>query len=134
MFTVGQRKRLPLPGGSGRPVYVTEINASTGVVTVGHAEDLMKRELFASGVNWVSGVPPTRPVEADVRIRYNGRDATARVTPVGDWAKIEFDEPVRAITPGQAVVFYRGDEVLGGGIIELSAPVSNSLPAAVAAS
>jgi tRNA-specific 2-thiouridylase len=129
-FTVGQRKGLPIAGGNGRPVYVTKINAHTGDVTVGHAEDLLQTELYASGVNWVSGEPPRGPVRAQARIRYNGSEDDATVTPLGEWAKITFERPMRAVTPGQAVVFFDGETVLGGGLIELEAPAGVERPLA----
>lgn len=127
-FTIGQRKGLPINGGTGRPVFVTHINAATGDITVGDAKDLLKTELWASGVNWISGDRPSGNVRCEARIRYNGRNAAATVTAHGDWAKIEFDDPVRAITPGQAAVFYSGDEVLGGGLIEPAPPVFEDSP------
>ena len=121
-FTIGQRKGLPIAGGTGRPVFVTHINAATGDITVGDARDLLKTELWASGVNWISGTAPTGPISCQARIRYNGQNADATVTAHGDWAQIEFAEPVRAITPGQAAVFYDSDQVLGGGLIEPAPP------------
>jgi tRNA-specific 2-thiouridylase len=121
-FTIGQRKGLPIPGGTGRPIFVTHINSATGDVTVGDATELLKDELWASGVTWVSGSEPAGSVRVQARIRYNGKNATATVTPHGDWAQLRFDEPVRAITPGQAVVFFDGSEVLGGGLIEPAPP------------
>jgi tRNA-specific 2-thiouridylase len=77
-------------------------------------------------VNWISGETPDAPVVVTARIRYRGAEDTARVTPLAPapsgekWARIEFERPQRAVTPGQAVVFYRGDEALGGGFIELA--------------
>ena len=121
-FTIGQRKGLPIPGGTGRPVFVTHINAATGDITVGDATELLKDELWASGVTWVSGSEPTGELRVQARIRYNGKNASATVTPHGEWARLRFDEPVRAITPGQAVVFFDGSEVLGGGLIEPAPP------------
>ena len=67
--------------------------------------------------------PPNEPVTVDAKIRYNAGVSTATLMPRGDWAEIRFDEPQRAVTPGQAVVFYQGDVVLGGGIIEREAPM-----------
>ena len=133
-FTVGQRRGLPLNGGSNRPLFVTGIDASTGTVRVGPAEELAQKELTASGVNWISGVQPAAPVRVTASIRYRGREQGAHVTPVsGDRALIAFDEPQRAVTPGQAVVFYNGVEVLGGGIIEHAGrPAGNERVAAVA--
>ncbi len=118
-FTVGQRRGLPLNGGSKRPLFVTGIDAATGTVTVGPAEELAQKELTASGVNWVSGHKPPAPVRVTASVRYRGREQDALVTPLtAGRAVIEFDTPQRAVTPGQAVVFYNGVEVLGGGIIE----------------
>ncbi len=123
-FTIGQRKGLPISGGTGRPVFVTHINAATGDITVGSAKDLLKRKLWVSGVNWIAGGAPSRPVRCEARIRYNGQNTAATVTPRGEWAELEFDEPVRAITPGQAAVFFDGDAVLGGGLIEPAPPAN----------
>ena len=118
-FTIGQRRGIPLNGGSNRPLFVTRIDASTGTVTVGPAEELAQKELTASGVNWISGVQPAAPVRVTASIRYRGREQGALVTPISDnRALITFDAPQRAVTPGQSVVFYRGVEVLGGGVIE----------------
>ncbi len=118
-FTVGQRRGLPLNGGSNRPLFVTGIDAASGTVTVGPAEELAQKELTASGVNWISGIQPAAPVRVTASIRYRGREQDAMVTPLSaDRAVIEFDAPQRAVTPGQAVVFYDDVEVLGGGIIE----------------
>tara|TARA_Y100001936_G_C16092311_1_gene687563 strand:- start:4340 stop:5488 length:1149 start_codon:yes stop_codon:yes gene_type:complete len=126
-FTIGQRKGLPIENISNRPVYVTKINPETNEVTVGHAEDLMKKRLFCNKVNWTSGKSPNKPVKASVRIRYNGADSPAEVIPYGkNEAIINFDNPVRAITPGQAVVFYKESEVIGGGIIEYSLETNSS--------
>ena len=125
-FTVGQRKGLPIEGGLGRPVFVTEIDAATGTITVGPSEELMRRAFFASDVNWVSGVTPQGPLRASVRVRYTGRDELATVEAFGNAARITFDQPMRAITPGQAAVFYDGDTVIGGGYVELAEPAATS--------
>jgi tRNA-specific 2-thiouridylase len=121
-FTIGQRKRIPILNSTPRPMYVTDINAESSRITVGPAENLMKTRLYASGVNWISGSAPVKPITAEARIRYNGRNTSAKVRSVDGGAEIEFDEPVRAITPGQAVVFYENDVVIGGGLIETSLP------------
>ena len=122
-FTIGQRKRLPLVNNTSRPLYVTDIDPVSGQITVGPAEKLMKTRLFASGVNWVSGTAPPGPITVEARIRYNGRNAPASVRAMPDnGVEIEFEEPVRAITPGQPVVFYDGEVVIGGGVIETSLP------------
>ena len=125
-FTIGQRKRIPIYNSTPRPMYVTEINADSGEVTVGPSENLMKTRLYASGVNWISGTAPTEPIEVEARIRYNGKNTAAKVRALSSGAEIEFDQPVRAITPGQAVVFYKDDVVIGGGIIESSLPEPTS--------
>ena len=69
-------------------------------------------------MNYPSGVSPEGPVEVEAKIRYKSTPALATLIPLDDWAELRFREPQRAITPGQAVVFYQGDEVLGGGFIE----------------
>jgi len=121
-FTIGQRKRLPVVNNTTRPLYVTDINADSGRVTVGPAENLMKTRLYASGINWISGSAPASSIKVQARIRYNGGNSPATVRAVAGGAEIEFDQPVRAITPGQAVVFYEDDVVIGGGLIENSLP------------
>jgi tRNA-specific 2-thiouridylase len=121
-FTVGQRKGLPLPGGSPRPIFVTDIDPDEGRVTVGHAEQLMRHRLSCGGVTWVSGSAPVDGAHVEARVRYHGSDIPAVVRPDGDNAIVEFESPQRAITPGQAVVFYDGDRILGGGMIEHALP------------
>ncbi len=122
-FTIGQRKRLPVVNNTTRPLYVIDIDSESGRITVGPAEKLMKTRLYASGVNWLSGTAPVDSIRVGARIRYNGQNAPAGVRALpNNGAEIEFDEPVRAITPGQAVVFYDGEVVIGGGVIEYSLP------------
>lgn len=125
-FTIGQRKRIPAVNNTTRPLYVTEINADSGRITVGHAENLMNSRLYASGVNWISGSPPSGRLKVEARIRYNGNNTPARVRAIGNAAEIEFAQPVRAITPGQAVVFYADSVVIGGGLIETSLPAPSA--------
>lgn len=129
-FTVGQRKGLPLPGGSPRPLFVTDIDPEEGRVTVGFAEQLLRRRLACCGVTWVAGAAPADGVRVEARIRYHGADIPALVRPDGDRAIVEFESPQRAITPGQAVVFYDGDQVLGGGMIERALPEIARAPVA----
>ncbi|HYT69245.1 MAG TPA: tRNA 2-thiouridine(34) synthase MnmA [Vicinamibacterales bacterium] len=115
-FTIGQRKGLGLSAGV--PLYVVGIDADTASVTVGSREDLERTELTASRVNWMSGDVPAAPIRARAQIRYRHREALATITPTGsDSVSVVFDEPQTAITPGQAVVFYDRDVVLGGGWI-----------------
>ncbi len=116
-FTVGQRKGLNLAAGV--PLYVLGVSARTGQVTVGPREALERRSFRAARVNWIAGAPPSGPRPLDVQIRSRHPAAPARVSPEADGrALVEFDRPQAAITPGQAAVFYDGDEVVGGGWIE----------------
>ncbi|MAF12507.1 tRNA 2-thiouridine(34) synthase MnmA [Candidatus Poribacteria bacterium] len=115
-YTVGQRRGLGISADA--PVYVTEIHAGDNVVVVGSAEGLLRSEFDVACVNWVAGPAPMSPAEATVKIRYRDDGAPAKVFPADDGtARVEFVEPRRAITPGQAAVFYDGDLVLGGGWI-----------------
>ena len=123
-FTIGQRRGLGLNGNTERPLYVTRIDSESNEVVLGNSEDLFRTRLWASRVNYISGDPPSDMTEVTAKIRYKASEASASVIPLDeDWAEISFDEPQRAVTPGQAVVFYSGDKILGGGYIELEAPV-----------
>jgi tRNA-specific 2-thiouridylase len=116
-FTVGQRKGLGLS--SAIPLYVLKVDAATARVTVGPRDSLGQNEMTASGINWVSGETPAEPLRVTARIRHRHQDAPATVTPLPhERAHVRFDEPQIAITPGQAAVFYQGDDVLGGGWID----------------
>lgn len=115
-YTVGQRRGLGIP--SSAPYYVTRIDPATNSVYVGRSNDLYQSGLRAEGVNWVSIPPPANAIRARVRIRNQHEPAQALVIPEGDReALVLFDEPQKAITPGQAAVFYDSDVLLGGGII-----------------
>ena len=115
-YTIGQRRGIGIA--DERPLYVISLDATTNRVTVGSQEELLSSEFFAAGVNWISSIEPVEPLRAEVRVRYRHNAAPATITPLANQrARIVFDEPQRAITPGQATVFYRGDEVLGGGWI-----------------
>jgi tRNA-specific 2-thiouridylase len=116
-FTVGQRRGLGLT--SPRPLYVLEVRPETRSVVVGEEEALLGRRLVARDVNWLSAPEPAAPRRADVRIRYRHAEAPATLRPLGAGrVEVTFDEPQRAITPGQAAVFYEGEVCLGGGWIE----------------
>jgi tRNA-specific 2-thiouridylase len=116
-FTIGQRKGLGLS--SNEPLYVLEIKPETAQVVVGPREALGRTSLTASGVNWVSGIPNLDWRTVSAQIRHRHAAAPARVRATGDdYAEVEFVEPQTAVTPGQAVVFYEGDEVIGGGWID----------------
>jgi tRNA-uridine 2-sulfurtransferase len=119
-FTVGQRKGLGVAAPA--PLYVVRIDAGAGVVVVGSRKDLERQAFEASRVNWIAGAPPTGSIRAGVQIRYRHPAAAASVEPLdGGRVRVTFDTAQPAITPGQAAVFYEGDEVLGGGWIDGSA-------------
>ena len=115
LYTIGQRKGLP--GGSAQPRYVVDLDAATNRVIVGSAEDLSCEEFDIDRCNWL----PDDAVEEDevtVKIRYSHPGTAATVTRLeGGRARVQLGEPQRAVTPGQAAVLYRGDQVIGGGWI-----------------
>jgi tRNA-specific 2-thiouridylase len=129
-FTIGQRKGLGLA--AGRPLYVVQIEPTTHCVVVGNEAELLRDTCHVRDVNWIAWNHLENPVEAMVKIRYRHEPAAATIEPIpltdGDTApprtssansvvRVRFRAPQRAITPGQAAVFYSGDRVLGGGWI-----------------
>ncbi len=115
-YTIGQRDGLGIA--LGRPVYVYKMEAVSNTIYVGGKEQLFSRGLFASEVNFIKQNLPEQ-FRAVVRIRYNHPGVSAVVHQLGeDRVKIIFDEPQKAVTPGQSAVFFEDDKVLGGGIIE----------------
>jgi tRNA-specific 2-thiouridylase len=117
-YTVGQRKGLGIA--APQPLYVISTNPLTQQVVVGRGEELMRGSLVAREVNWVSIGPIREPRPAQVKIRNKHEAAPAMLVPTGGDGRVEvrFDEPQRAVTPGQAAVMYDGDMVLAGGWIE----------------
>jgi len=116
-YTVGQRRGLGIA--CGRPLYVIGIDPERNAVIVGPEERLYRRRLVASELNWIAGEDLKEPMEVFARIRYRHKEAAAVVEPRAEGSvTVTFREPQRAITPGQAVVFYREDLVLGGGTIK----------------
>jgi len=116
-YTIGQRKGLGLS--RPEPLYVVDIDPERNAIIVGGKDEVYQDEFLASGVNWIAIEKLEQPIEVKARIRYRHREAEATVTPLGeDRVHIRFREPQLAITPGQAVVFYRDDTVVGGGTIE----------------
>jgi tRNA-specific 2-thiouridylase len=116
-YTVGQRRGLGLS--NERPLYVLQIEAARNRIIVGEEEELLSSEFTAAGVNWIAFDNSGMDVRAEVRVRYRHEAQPANITALeARRARIRFDQPQRAITPGQATVFYSGDEVVGGGWIE----------------
>lgn len=116
-FTIGQRRGLGVAASA--PLYVTAIDAATGDVTLGGAQSLLEDALVVDAVSW-AGPSPTGPVSASVQLRHRHAPAPATLEIEGDVARVRLDRKERAVTPGQAAVFYGGpggDEVLGGGFI-----------------
>lgn len=115
-YTIGQRRGLGIA--HEKPLYVVQIERAKNQIIVGEADDLESTEFLAKGVNWVAFNEPAEPIRADVKVRYRHEPAPATIHALLDGrVRIVFDEPQRAITPGQATIFYRGDEVVGGGWI-----------------
>lgn len=117
-YTVGQRRGLRVA--AAEPLYVIATEPASQRVIVGRGTELMHSTLSASQVNWISIAAPDKPRQAQVKIRNKHRAANAMLMPTGNHTEVRvvFDEPQRAITPGQAAVFYDGDLVLGGGWID----------------
>ena len=121
-YTIGQRRGLGISAAD--PLYVLEIDAALNSLTVGPKAALLRQGLLAEQVSFVAGVPPAHPVSITAKIRYKAKEASATLIPLpGQTAEVVFVSPQLAITPGQAVVFYHGDTVLGGGIIASTSPV-----------
>ena len=115
-YTVGQRKGLGISGPE--PLYVCDICPKSGNVVLGSNDDLFSRQAYAIDFNWISGLVPQGELRCSIKIRYCQAEQPATVIPAGeDAVHIIFDEPQRAITPGQAAVLYDGDTVLGGGTL-----------------
>lgn len=119
-YTIGQRRGLGVS--STTPLYVVDKDLENNILIVGPKNQLARNRLFAENVNWVSIHQPVDSFHAQVKIRYRSSEAPATVIPTGeDSAEVLFDHPIQDITPGQAAVFYEGEQCLGGGIIQRSA-------------
>lgn len=118
-YTVGQRRGLGIS--NEKPLYVVQIEKARNQIVVGEDEELACSDFMAKGVNWVAFDTPTEPVRARVKVRYRHEPAFATLTPLGETrVQVVFDAPQRAITPGQATIFYdteTAEEVVGGGWI-----------------
>jgi tRNA-specific 2-thiouridylase len=120
LFTIGQRRGINCP--SSEPYYVIHMDTRQNVLTVGFKKDLFAPRCNVENINWIQE-PPNRPVDVHTRVRYRHTAAASMLIPVNEkTAMVRFEKPQEAITPGQCAVFYKGDEVLGGGWI---APISN---------
>ncbi|MCQ2452849.1 MAG: tRNA 2-thiouridine(34) synthase MnmA [Oscillospiraceae bacterium] len=116
-YTVGQRRGLGIA--YAYPLYVIRICPEDNTVVVGPREALMTREARVREINWISGQAPDKPFTCQVKIRYRHPEQPVEVIPTGpDSALLRFPEDQRAVTPGQAAVFYEGDLVLGGGVLQ----------------
>jgi len=116
-YTIGQRKGLGLS--AKEPLYVTNIISERNAIVVGGKDEIYGTELIASGLNWISLAKLKQPITAKAKIRYLHNEAEAEITPIDeDEVHVRFMEPQMAITPGQAVVFYDENTVIGGGTIE----------------
>ena len=116
-YTIGQRKGLGIA--HSEPLYVVGLNAVLNQVIVGPKEEAYQSDCIVSRINWVSIAQPTTPIQTEVQIRYRSQPAAATIVPLDDArVKVIFDEPQLSITPGQAAVWYDGEVLLGGGIID----------------
>ena len=113
-YTVGQRRGLGLA--FGQPYYVVRVDAASNTVTLGPKEALFTRTALVEDFHWIAGQAPEEPFRCAAKIRYRHREQPCLLTPLkGGGVRLDFDEPQRAVTPGQSAVVYDGDEVLGGG-------------------
>ncbi|MBM7855019.1 tRNA-specific 2-thiouridylase [Desulfohalotomaculum tongense] len=120
-YTIGQRRGLGIA--TGERMYVVDIDAGRNAVILGPEEAIFTKELISSDNNFILFAELTEPVEVEAQIRYNSKPSPATISPMPDGrVHVSFHQPQRAVTPGQAVVFYRGDYLVGGGTIERKGP------------
>jgi tRNA-specific 2-thiouridylase len=115
-YTIGQRHGLGLA--SDQPLYVISIEPESNRIVLGQEKELYSQKLAARKLNWISGKTPREPITAKARIRYKSKKAEATLFFNNNSVDVHFAQPQKAVTPGQAIVFYNMDEVLGGGIIK----------------
>ena len=115
-YTIGQRKGLDVT--FGKPVYVTAIRPETNTVVLGEEEDLDQQEMMVGKINWMKYDGVTEGMEAMTKVRYKDKGTLSNLYPDGDRIRVRFYEMAKSIAPGQSAVFYEGDEVIGGGIIQ----------------
>jgi tRNA-specific 2-thiouridylase len=115
-YTIGQRKGLGIAAPA--PLYVTAIEPERNAIVVGDKTQTYSDELVADNINWVRGMTPEFPLNIKARVRYRHAEAAAAVTPLDKGSVyVKFSAPQMAVTPGQTVVFYDGDTLIGGGTI-----------------
>ena len=128
-FTIGQRRGLGIQ--SAKPLFVTNIDAGSRDVTVGPEEQLFQETLWTSDVKFVSDQAPANGTKVNIKIRYKSSEVSALLYPKGENAFVRLSTPQRAVTPGQAAVFYSGEEVLGGGRIACAPKIESSIPSPI---
>jgi tRNA-specific 2-thiouridylase len=121
-YTIGQRHGLGLA--SDKPLYVIRIEPESNRIVLGPEKALYSQKLTARNLNWMSGKAPQEPITAQAKIRYKAKEAEASLFFRNDSVDVHFAKPQKAVTPGQAIVFYNMDEVLGGGIIGNPQPIA----------
>ncbi|HEX3933713.1 MAG TPA: tRNA 2-thiouridine(34) synthase MnmA [Puia sp.] len=130
-YTIGQRKGLDIT--FGKPVYVTAIQPETNTVVLGDEEDLDQQEMLVGKINWMKYDGVTAPttsttgMEAMTKVRYKDKGTLSNLYPEGSQVRVRFYEKAKSIAPGQSAVFYEGDEVIGGGIIQKTEAVTGRL-------
>jgi tRNA-specific 2-thiouridylase len=116
-YTIGQRKGLGIS--AEEPIYVVAIDRARNAIIVGSKQEVYGDELIATNLNWITMESPKQPLELKAKIRYRHREADAVIIPISKReAHVKFKQPQMAITPGQAIVFYHKDTVVGGGTVE----------------
>ena len=115
-YTIGQRKGLDIALGA--PAFVTEIIPETNTVVLGTENDLNKTELLVTKINWIKYDSLTEGMEAVTKIRYKDKGALSKLQQTDNGIKVVFYDNVKGVAPGQSAVFYEGDDVIGGGIIQ----------------
>lgn len=120
-YTIGQRKGLDIT--FGKPAYVTAINPDTNTVVLGDEEDLEKDDMKVARVNWIKYEGLAEEMQTVTKIRYKDKGSASLITPAGTDVTVRFYEKAKGIAPGQSAVFYEGDDVIGGGIIQRQMPV-----------
>jgi tRNA-specific 2-thiouridylase len=120
-YTIGQRKGLDIT--FGKPTYVTSIDPDTNTVVLGDEEDLEKSDMRVAKLNWIKYEGINAETEAITKIRYKDKGSLSSIIPSANGVSVRFYEAAKGIAPGQSAVFYEGDDVIGGGIIQREPPV-----------